>query len=390
MGKGLFGMKVLFLTNNPNLGSTARILQSWLLLGRQESVHGCVVAQTAGSLTEWLAAQGIPHRVDPMPWPDRKWPVPYLWHAWRVARWAGRHGVDVIHCNEHDVYPFAALLRRVLHRPLVCHVRYRVERDFCRWAFGGNGRRPDALLWTSRQQEQDCAGAVAGIVPGELQQVVHLGLDLRTFGGRSGEREATRQHWGVRPDEVVVGTASALRPRKRIEDFIEVVARLAREDERVVGVLAGDAVAGDEGYRDQILRRIRDTGLGRRLQWLGDLEPVEPFYHAADVFVSTSAYETFGNSVCEAMACRRPVACYGGGSVAEVVGDSGIVVETGDVEALTAAVRDLVRRPERRAELGERGRGRVEERFNPAKSLQQLTALYQRLVSRQGAVPAAG
>jgi glycosyltransferase involved in cell wall biosynthesis len=368
-------VRVLFLTNNPNLGSTARILQSWLLLGRRDGPAGRVVVQKPGDFARWLADQGFPHRIDPMPWPDRNWPVPSLWHAWRVARWARRVGVDVIHCNEHNVYPFALLLRRLLRRSLVCHVRFRVEREFCAWAFGGR-RRPDALLWTSHQQREDCAAAVAGIVPPDRQHTVYLGLDLGTFGALAAGRAATRAAWGFAPDEIVIGTATALRPHKRVEDFIDMVAALAREDPRVVGVVAGDAPPGDEVYRDKIVRRIGETGLGRRLIWAGNLEPVEPFYHASDVFVSTSEYETFGNSVCEAMACGRPVAAYRGGSVHEVVGDVGRVVANGDVPALTAAVRELVGRPDLRAELGARGRQRVADEFDPAASLRRVRAIY--------------
>ena len=40
-------------------------------------------------------------------------------------------------------------------------------------------------------------------------------------------RERTRAGWDIRPDEVVVGTASAFKPVKRIEDFIRLVAELA-------------------------------------------------------------------------------------------------------------------------------------------------------------------
>jgi len=132
-----------------------------------------------------------------------------------------------------------------------------------------------------------------------------------------------RREWGFGPEDVILGTASALRPAQAYRGFRRARVQLAREDPRVGGVLAGDAAPGDESYRDQILQRIAASGLGRRLRWLGNLEPVEPFYHAIDIFVSTSEYETFGNSVCEAMACRRPVAAYRGGSVHEVVGDAG-------------------------------------------------------------------
>src|SRR5262249_3416277 len=159
-------------------------------------------------------------RVQPMPLPNARWPFPSLWHAWRVARWARKHGVEIIHCNEHDLYLFGVLLRRFLGLPLVCHVRFHIARQYCQWVFGGSRRLPDALLWTSRQQQEDCAEAVAGIVPPERQEIIHLGMDLARFGTLATGRNQTRQSWGVRADDIVIGTASALRPIKRIEDFI--------------------------------------------------------------------------------------------------------------------------------------------------------------------------
>jgi hypothetical protein len=99
------------------------------------------------------------------------------------------------------------LIRRLTGLPLVCHVRYRVAREFCEWAFGHPGRQPDALLWTSRQQEADCADAIRGIVPAERQQIILLGLDLDTFGTRFETSEATRRAWGFLTGEIVIGQA---------------------------------------------------------------------------------------------------------------------------------------------------------------------------------------
>jgi glycosyltransferase involved in cell wall biosynthesis len=373
-------MRVIFLTNNPNLCSTSRVLQSWLVLGRQRDLGGSVVVQRKGDFSAWVEQQGFESCVSPMPWPDRRRPWSSFWHAWRVARWARRKGVDIIHCNEHDVYPFAQLLRRMLRVPLVCHVRFLVARGFAEWTFSGASRRPDALLWTSFQQRQDCAAAVHNLVPEDRQHVVRLGIDLDAFGKLAHLRESVRAGWQVSSDEIVIGTASPLRPRKRIEDFVELIARLAQRQPKVVGVLAGGPIAGDEAYQQAIVHKIQQTGLGRRLQWLGNLEPVEPFYHGCDIVVSTSEYETFGNSVCEAMACRRPVVGYQGGSVQEVLGDAGIVVETGDLDGLTAAVERLIEAPDLGRQLGEAARQRVAELFNPAVSLRQLQQIYHLLL----------
>jgi L-malate glycosyltransferase len=374
-------MRVLYLTDAPILGGTGRILQSWLLFGRKTGNQACVALRAHGEFPEWLEKEGIDYQINPMPFVERLWPFPALKQAWRLARWARQRKVDIIHCNEHNVYPFAQLLRRFLKRPMVCHVRFRLEAEWARWAFGKH-RCPDALLWTSEQQRLDSTLAVSGIVPPERQHLVYLGFDLASFGNAADTRQQTREKWSVRPEEIVIGTASALRPIKRLEDFVELVATLAKKDERIVGLLAGDAIRGEETYRDLLMERIGATGLGRRFQWVGYQEPIEPFHHAADIFVSTSAYETFGNSVCEAMACRRPVAAYSGGSVQEVVGETGRIVETGDLQALVAAVTELVQSPELRQMLGDSARQRVVDYFNPAKSYAKLNRIYDSLLKK--------
>ncbi len=372
-------LQVVFLTNNPNLCSTSRILQSWLQLGRGSGLQGVVIGRRDGDLIGWLCANGFPCQTNPLPWPEWSRPWTSGWHAIRAANWARHAGVDVIHCNEHDVYPFAAVLKRFLRRPIVCHVRYKLDRGFAEWAFGGR-RAPDALLWTSHQQKADSADAILGLVPESRQHVIRLGIDLTHFGNDFHSGRGLRSKWGIGQDEIVIGIPSPLRPRKRVEDFIEIIRRLASKHDKIVGLIAGGEIAGDEAYRQRIEREIAECGLGRRLRWIGYQEPVEPFHHACDISVSTSEYETFGNSVCEAMACAKPVAGYRGGSVAEVVGDAGLIVETGDLGELTAAVERLVIDTELRRDLGIRAKKRVAAEFDPANSLQQLLGIYRSLL----------
>lgn len=373
--------KSVFLTNNPNLGSTSRILQSWLQLGRANGWQGAVIAQQNGDFTNWLREDNFPCQTNPMPWPDRRRPWKSVWHALQAARWSRKAGAEVIHCNEHDIYPFASVLKRFFNRPMVCHVRYKLDRGFAEWAFRGR-RAPDALLWTSHQQKADSADAIAGLVPQDRQHVLRLGIDLTHFGNNAHAGRELRQQWGIHDDEILVGIPTPLRPRKRAEDFIEIIRRLASKHEKIVGVIAGGEISGDEDYRKQIEQQIAGSGLGRRLRWVGNMEPVEPFHHACDVSVSTSGYETFGNSVCEAMACGKSVAGYVGGSVAEVVGETGLIVETGDVDGLTAAVERLVIDAEFRNHLGQQARRRVASEFNPANSLQQLQKIYRSLLAK--------
>ncbi len=366
----------LIITNNPNLSSTARVMRQWLSAGDGRPLIGCVATRAEGELSAWMQTQGIPCHITPMPMPSKRWPLPGMWHAWRLAHWARQQGVNIIHCNEHDVYPFALMVKRLLQLPIVCHVRFRISAPFCKWAFGSPQRRPDALLWTSRQQQLDCADAIEGIVPLDKQHTITLGVDLDGIGEIAPLRAAARKQWGVGDDQIVLTAACALRPIKNLDHFVDLVAQLARDDSRITGLIAGGVPQGFEGHRDELVARIRATGLGDRLRLLGHVEPIEPLMAGTDLFVSTSEYETFGNSVCEAMALGTPVVGYEGGSVQEVVGATGKIVKTGDRAALTQAVKELIADEFRRKELGKAARERVATTFSPAQSLRKLRSIY--------------
>ncbi|MFN7915932.1 MAG: glycosyltransferase family 4 protein [Vicinamibacterales bacterium] len=374
-------MNVLYLTNNFQLASTARILMSWLTEGPKHDVHGRAVVQRLGSLSEWFQANGIPWKKNAMRWPDLRRPHHLVADVAPLALWAKREQIALIHCNEHDVYPFGVLLKRVLGVPIVCHVRFRISPEYAAWAFGGS-RCPDALLWTSRQQMTDCGDAVQRLVPASRQHLMPLGVDLTSFGSDTASGVALRQRLGIRQDEIVIGTASALRPIKRIHELITLIAEVAQRHPSVVGVIGGVVMPGDEAYGARLKEQADATGLGRRLQFIGHVEPVEPLHQASDIFVSTSEYETFGNSVCEAMACGKPVVGYQGGSVAEVVAEGGIILPTGDLAGLTAAVERLVADPELRRSTGAAGLARVRSEFDPSRTFLRLKQVFETLTTR--------
>ena len=369
---------MLYLTDNPNLGASARVLLDWIRAARATNVEFHFALAQRGPLSSWLAEHQVPFVQSDMPWLDKRGAVRFAWHALQLAATARRWGIDVVHA-EHNVYPFAAPLARLIRRPIVCHVHYLVERGFAEWAFSG-WRAPDHVLWTSHAQHAECRDAVAGVVPASRQSVSYLGVSLTTFGANSGARDALRRSWGVEPDTVVVGAANAIRPRKRVADFLQIVDALTSRHRGVLGVLAGSAPPGDEDY-ERDMRQLSETcGLQGRLLWLGNLEPIEPFMHAIDVFVSTSEHETFGMSICEAMACGKPVAVYRAESAGEVVGTAGIVAETADLAALTGGVEQLVTSRSLRNTLGERARARVASTFDPTVSLREVAAVYRSLV----------
>jgi glycosyltransferase involved in cell wall biosynthesis len=84
--------------------------------------------------------------------------------------------------------------------------------------------------------------------------------------------------------------------------------------------------------------------------------------HSSVGVVPSTCPEGFGIVAAEAMAVGRPVVASAIGGLPDVVadGETGILVPPGDSDALRGALAALLADPERRAELGEAGRRRVQ------------------------------
>jgi glycosyltransferase involved in cell wall biosynthesis len=103
-------------------------------------------------------------------------------------------------------------------------------------------------------------------------------------------------------------------------------------------------------------------------------------YQNASVLLVTSRYESFGLPILEAMACGTPVVAFANSAIPEVVGEAGILVADGDVEAMVAAVKQVLGEPARWQELSELGIDRARS-FSWRRSVSAHVDAYRQLAS---------
>jgi N-acetyl-alpha-D-glucosaminyl L-malate synthase BshA len=173
---------------------------------------------------------------------------------------------------------------------------------------------------------------------------------------------------------------SNFRSVKRVTDLLEVLARVRRQ------LPARLLLVGDGPDRPAAAARARSLGVQRSVCFMGKrTEFVEQLRHA-DAFLLTSETESFGLAALEALSCGLPVLGYAVGGVPAVVSeDVGRLVAPFDVDALAAAVVDVVRQPGLRDRLGARGRARVLASFRREPALDAYEALYRRALGMDGA-----
>ncbi len=125
------------------------------------------------------------------------------------------------------------------------------------------------------------------------------------------------------------------------------------------------------------LALIARLGVEKHVQHLGMVPAgdLPGIYANADLFLMPSHYEGFGLPVLEAMACGTPVIASNQGSLPEVVGDAGLLVEPTDVKQIAAAAERLLMDPELHAELRKKGLQRART-FTWERTARETLAVY--------------
>lgn len=125
-------------------------------------------------------------------------------------------------------------------------------------------------------------------------------------------------------------------------------------------------IAGRGKDAERVRARVSALGLEARVRMLGPVSEEErrALFSGASVLLMPSRFEGFGMVAAEAMAAGVPLVAAASGSLPEVVAppDGGVLVPSGDAEALAEAVGALLADPARRQALSQSAR-RSAERF---------------------------
>ena len=175
----------------------------------------------------------------------------------------------------------------------------------------------------------------------------------------------------------VVAHVSNFRPLKRLDDVVEVFARVrAARPARL-------CLIGDGPERARIEAAIAARGLGADVELLGERADLPALLRGADVFLLPSEIESFGLAALEALACGVPVVASSVGGLPEVVtdGEVGFLRPVGDVAAMATAVARLLDDQPLRRRMGTAARRLVESRYALGPAVDRYLDVYLRVLS---------
>lgn len=161
--------------------------------------------------------------------------------------------------------------------------------------------------------------------------------------------------------EPLVLAVSDIYVQKNLETLVQAFASLADRRPELRLKIAGRPV--DQGYFASLRGRISGLGLDSRIDFLGHVETQDlaELYRRCAVFVFPSTVETFGNPLLEAMASAAPIACSDATAMPEVTGDTALLFDPTDPQAMAAAIVRLLDEPDLAHVLGQSAAERARE-----------------------------
>lgn len=171
---------------------------------------------------------------------------------------------------------------------------------------------------------------------------------------------------------------------KGAQDFAEAGHRLTEERGDLEFLIAGMPDHGNpESFSAETIEAWQRAG---SVTWLGHVKDMSELLSGIDVVVLPSHYEGLPRILLEAAAAGCVLVASDIEGCREVVdhGRNGLLVPPGDPDSLTAAIRDLLNKPEQRSRLAAEARRDVVARFELEAINGQWVDLYDRYLKRQG------
>ncbi len=338
-----------------------------LTIALRELGHDPIVATLReGWMTERAHAAGISVWVMPQrPGLDIAWII-------RFARRLRRERIDVLHSHEFAMNIFggtAALLARVAAVSTIHGKHWIADRKRRALAYRVLRRAGVPVVAVSEDLARFLSEGL-GIERGQIQ-LVRNGIAIPAESGAVDRAEA-RRAIGLPMEGPLLVAVGNLYP---VKDHATLLRALALLPEARV------AIAGRGDEEPNLRSLAAELGIEPRVHLLGLRSDVDRLLCAADIFVQPSRSEGLPLAVLEAMAAGLPVVATRVGGMGEAVvdGETGILVEPAQPEALARALQTLVADRDRREQMGIAAGQRARAEFSVESMARRYVSVYESL-----------
>lgn len=319
----------------------------------------------------WMARLNLPAFL----WQQRRW----------VARLLRRETFDLIH--SHWVLPQGFFAVRQARRPRVpvvvtAHAGdiFPLRRPGLRALLRYTLERAAAVTANSRAT----AAELLQVTPAVSPVVIPMGVDLERFSPRPERAIALRQ--ALAPDGPLILHVGRFAPKKGQTYLLQAIPHILRRWPE-----ARLALIGFGPLEATLESEARALGLDERVRFIGRVphEEMPDYFAAADVFVLPSIVSPSGDTeglgvvLLEALAAGTPVVASRVGGIPDIVkdGETGLLVEEKQPEALARAILQLLEQPALGRRLVEEGHRHIQQFFSWPGVARRFESLFEEVLS---------
>ena len=156
------------------------------------------------------------------------------------------------------------------------------------------------------------------------------------------------------------------------ELLVEAIQRLRAKGIKVTAVFVGHIM--NERYYETLMRDVKEKGLSDQIFCYGHHPKPMEIMGLFDLVVAPTYKEAFGLVLAEAMRCGTAVVGSDAGGIPEIIkdGETGLLFETRNVDALTSALERLILEPDFRKKLAAAGKAFADENFSEERHFARL------------------
>lgn len=330
----------------------------------RERGYSVSVASWGGHLAKELSRQGIPHFLVPVR-------LNITLAAFMLEIIIKRQHIDLVHANSAAAGLAAVKACRRLQLPCVYTAHGVLGHDVREQALG----QADAIICVSDFLRKL---SIERGFPAERLMTMYNGVNIDKFHQNSLLGKKIRERLHIDQHEFVIGLISRIRniQDKGHIDLLEMLKQYA------TGRKWKLLIVGKGKGLPKLRYEVRRLNLEDRVCFAGFQQEVEHILPAMDVVALPSNFETFGLVLAEAGAAEKPVVAYAVGGVPEAVvdGDTGFLVDKGDLAGFYEKLLCLAENHDLAVRMGRNGRTRVERHFNQEMMVDQLLQVYEKVL----------
>ena len=332
-----------------------------------------VVCPDNGVFPDRLRAAGIDTVIHPLPaWRKWKYLLRRYSAASRLTQFARHRHIQLIHVSDSWHNPYSIRVARQCAIPIVSHVKAPIRTDqVVKYGFH------DMSAIISITDQFTPPFLEAGIPRDKISVILNC-VDLDAFESKGVKQNILRGEFPLR--QFVIGMVGRIEPFKRQKVFVRIASHVlkARQDVSFLIIGGTQPIPDHLVYERELRQLISELNLGDYVTCTGHREDIPAVMQGLDLLVTLSA----GSVIPEAMAAGRPVIATQVGSSTDMIedGNTGWIVPPVPIEGVAAKIVQSIRNPSLCAQMGRAGRARAEEHFSIAKHVEQVQAIYDRLI----------